>query len=176
MFKKVILYFLVIMFLFSISPSTSEAAKYKQGTFEIVFPNTCEQIWNFTNGISTRYNNYEYFITVWLPTPLSEEELKICNGKTELNQLSEIEMHLLAKNLMNEHRNEKTTILNTSVINISPYRMPVVYYTYGGTLKYMEVQIISKGYSYLITCGTSLDSFDKYEAIFKSTISSFKIR
>lgn len=177
MFKKLVICFFAAILL-SIFPGISEAAKYTRTSFEITFPDQCNNIFDFTNGITARNNNYS--ITVWLPTPLDSEQLNICNGKTELAQLTPDELRLLADHLATIRKDFYTTILRTTLINVPPFNAPAVYYLVerddNSRVKVLEVNIISRGRLYSLTFMAKPDSFDEYEkTIFNPAIASFKI-
>ena len=176
MFKKLVIYIFVAIFLSSIFPNNSEAVNYRKSNFEITFPDQCDHLWDFSNGITADNNNYR--IAVWFPTPLDNEQQKICNGKTELSQLTPNELQLLVDHLatIRQKDNANNKILRASLMNVSSVKAPAVHYIHEG-IEFLDIQIIYEGALYTLTFTAKTDSFDKYEKeIFIPTISSFKIR
>lgn len=179
MFKRIILYFFVAIFLSTIFPNVSEATHYRKYNFEINFPTQCDSIWDFSNGITAMNNNNNCSVAVWFPTRLDSEQQKIFNAKKDLSQLTADELQSLTNHLETIRKNEtsknkdfRSTLIDFPSLNVSA---PAVYYTYGD-LKFLDIQIISKGLLYGLTFSAPSDSFEKYEnEIFIPTIASFKI-
>lgn len=179
MFKKIIIYFFVAIFLSSIFPINSEAISYRKYNFKINFPNQSEDIWDFGNGITAMNYSTTCSVAVWFPTRLDNEQRKICNVKSELSQLTPDELQLLLKHLATIRKNENSSnkILHSSLVNIPLLKVsaPAVYYASRG-LEFFDIQIISRGLLYTLTFSAPSDSFDKYEKeIFTPTIASFTI-
>ncbi len=151
-----------------------EAVVYKQMGCTIRFPEKCDTIWNFTNGIEASSSSGKYRIALFLPVALKDEEKQICNGKKELSQMNEDELEQLSLQLFEEYKRQDV-LLKSVVVTVGDRRIPMIYFSNGKGQWNIEAQLIAKGYSCIITCNASEKYFKEAERDFMTAVESFKM-